>query len=223
MRHLQRPLPAPGCLSELDHQHHQWSLHAPNAEGRAEIWEKLAEMQGKFCCYCESIATEDNRHIEHFFNKGRNKDGDTPYKHLTFDWDNLFGSCGHRAGDTCGHYKDRAGSSGPGDYNPAHLIKPDSDNPCDFFEYLSTGVINVKPGLCHADEHRAKETLRVLNLSALNGVRKRQIDTFRKEIDALLQINPKHDMLMEELDSIKQNIMSQRFRTSVLCALFGGA
>jgi len=128
-------------------------------------------MQGGFCCYCESILDKTNSHIEHFFHRGNDVHGKAPYKSLTFDWGNLFGCCGRDRGDTCGHYKDRKGPSGPGSYDPNHLIKPDIDNPNIFFEFLPTGVVNVKSGLSPVDQNRARETLRVLNLSfgALNG------------------------------------------------------
>lgn len=221
MRHLQRPQPEPACLSKYDYIIHNWSGRKPNKSDRVAIWNDLERMQGKFCCYCESVAVRGNGHIEHFFYKGKQADGHAPYKHLTFVWSNLFGSCGLHTGDTCGHFKDRDGPSGPGYYDPSHLIKPDIESSIDFFEFLPTGVINPKPGLSSALANRASETLRILNLSALNGVRKRQIDIFKKELEALLQLTADDEVIRQEIDKIKAKIKVSEYQTAVLCALFG--
>jgi len=220
MRHLQRPLPAPICLSNCDHQLHSWSRSRPSSNGRKAIWVKLTQMQKGFCCYCESTANKTNGHIEHFFHKGNDSRGNAPYRNMTFDWNNLFGCCGLNSSNTCGHYKDRKGVSGPGHYEPSHLIKPDIDNPNDFFEFLPTGVINAKPSLNANDSNRARETLRVLNLSALNGARKRQIDIFRIELEALLSLDLEDNIALQEVDRIKQNIKKSEFQTAVLQVLF---
>jgi uncharacterized protein (TIGR02646 family) len=223
MKYLQRPLPAPNCLSNCNYNIHKWSgpNRKPNSDGRKAIWKKLTKMQGGFCCYCESIAEKGNGHIEHFFYKGKKEaDVSAPYKHLTFDWNNLFGCCGLHSRDTCGHYKDRPGDSGPGYYDPNHLIKPDVDNPSDFFEFLPTGVINVKPGLSPTDDNKAKETLRVLNLGALNGARKRLIDIFKEEVDTLYQLESDTQILIQEIDKIKQRIKHSEFQTAIWNVLF---
>jgi uncharacterized protein (TIGR02646 family) len=220
MKYLQRPLPAPSQLAGLDYLVHKWSSSKPNSNGRKAIWKKLTKMQGGFCCYCESNAVKGNGHIEHFFHKGEGADGNAPYQHLTFDWSNLFGCCGLETSSTCGHYKDRQGNTGPGDYAPEHLIKPDVDNPGHFFEFLDTGVINVRAGLTPDDDSRAKETLRVLNLGALNGVRKRNIDIFKKEVDVLYQLGLEDQILRSEIDKIKQKIKKSEFQTAILNALF---
>ncbi|MDP9942641.1 retron Ec78 anti-phage system effector HNH endonuclease PtuB [Ectopseudomonas alcaliphila] len=221
MRYLHRPQPAPACLAKYNHQNHDWSSSAPNSRDRNAIWKKLTQMQGGFCCYCESIAVKGNGHIEHFFYKGENNSGNAPYKHMMFEWGNLFGSCGLRSGNTCGHYKDREGPLGPGPYDPNHLIKPDIDNPSDYFEFLPTGLINAKPGLSPERENRAKETLRVLNLSALNGARKRQIDIFKREIEALLELTSDDEILKRETDGVKKRIRESEYQTAVLSVLFG--
>lgn len=221
MKYLQRPQPAPACLAKYNHQKHSWSSRTPNSKDRNAIWKKLGQMQGGFCCYCESIAVKGNGHVEHFFYKGENATGNAPYKHMMFEWSNLFGSCGLRGGNTCGHYKDREGPLGPGPYDPNHLIKPDIDNPSDFFEFLPTGIINAKAGLSPERENRARETLRILNLSALNGVRKRQIDIFKKEIEALFQLTSDVEVLNREIDGVKEVIRTSEYQTAVLRALFG--
>jgi uncharacterized protein (TIGR02646 family) len=220
MRQLKRPIHRPVCLGNCDYTIDRWSLGKPSSNGRKAIWKKLANMQNGFCCYCESIAVKGNGHIEHFFYKGKKADGNEPYKHMTFDWNNLFGSCGLNSRDTCGHYKDREGDKGPGVYDPTLLIKPDIDQPSNFFEYFPSGAIGVKSGLSAYDESRAKETLRVLNLQKLNGARKRRIDIFRKELDALLLLSNDVNVLKVEIDNIKQKIKNAEYQTSVLQVLF---
>lgn len=222
MRKLNRSNIKPVGLSNYDHNTQRWTGRRPNKVCRTNIWSKLAEMQNGFCVYCEAIATQGNGHIEHFFHKGKKPDGSTPYKHLTFEWTNLFGSCGSNTSDTCGHYKDREGMHGPGQYDPNDIIKPDIDDPMDFFNFLDTGVIEVKPGISDADHKRATETLRVLNLSFLNAARKTQIDIFKKELEELeeLSVDLDEETLEREMDSIKAKVYLQEFQTAVLGALF---
>ncbi|GAA6204264.1 TIGR02646 family protein [Thalassotalea sp. SU-HH00458] len=179
-------------------------------------------MQGNFCAFCERATVKNSGHIEHFFHKGQKPDGSAPYRHLTFSWDNLFGCCGKFESNTCGHFKDRQGMQGPGAYNANDIIKPDVDDPCSFFNFLTTGVIEAKEGLSANDTHKAKETIRVLNLAALNSARKRQIDIFKNELKTLVEISVGLDerQLSEELNKIKHKVIQQEYQTSVLEALF---
>nr|WP_290693714.1 retron system putative HNH endonuclease [Halomonas sp. UBA3074] len=181
---------------------------------------RLEEMQDGFCCYCESFAHKGNGHIEHFFYKGETQDGVAPYKHLTFIWDNLFGCCGLNGGSTCGHFKDKKGSMGPGVYNPNDIIKPDLDNPEDFFEYLPTGVISVKNNLNDKDERKAQETLRVLNLKVLNEPRRSRIEIFQNELMELFSLDVDDVSLRSEIDFIKDKIKKSEFRTVIMFVLF---
>ncbi|MCD9479169.1 retron Ec78 anti-phage system effector HNH endonuclease PtuB [Photobacterium phosphoreum] len=222
MRKLQRPIPGPLCLSNYNHNYHKWTSKKPNTNCRNAIWDNLQVMQGGFCVYCESVAIRGNGHIEHFFHKGRKPDGTTPYIHLTFDWTNLFGCCGLMTGNTCGHYKDREGNEGPGSYNANNLIKPDVDDPKEYFNFLDTGVIEPKPGLPLDMQLKATETLRVLKLDLLNGARKTQIDIFKKELLELEKISDQLDdeTLQQAIDSMKVVVKSQEYQTAVLEALF---
>ncbi|TMX46727.1 TIGR02646 family protein [Photobacterium damselae] len=222
MRKLCRPRPAPAGLSNYNHNNQKWTLNSPNKICRRAIWNKIDIMQNGFCVYCESVAIKGNGHIEHFFHKGQKPDGSTPYKHLTFSWDNLFGCCGTNTGDTCGHYKDREGGKGPGQYNSNDLIKPDSEDPTLFFNFLDTGVIEVKSNLSANDQKRATETLRILNLGHLNGARKIQIDIFKQELKELEELSYmlNSEELQEEIDIIKTKVCSQEYQTAVLGALF---
>lgn len=113
-------------------------------------------MQGQRCAYCEAAISPGYRHVEHFEQRHRRAA-------LTFAWSNLFGSCNR--GESCGKHKDhRAGA-----YNPAHLVKPDVDDPDHFFVFVADGTIQVRDGLSASDERRAKETLRIFNLDAEGG------------------------------------------------------
>lgn len=223
MRKLIRPLPEPQGLSDYDYNTTKWTKSTPSKKCRNSIWEQLDAMQGGFCVYCESIAIKGNGHIEHFFHKGQKPDGTTPYKYLTFDWTNLFASCGLNSSNTCGHYKDLTGEKGPKTYNPIDLIKPDVEDPKDFFIFLDTGVIQPKSNLCNTKLKRANETIRVLNLNALNGARQSQIKIFKDELNELfnLSANLSENELKLEIDKIKSNINKFEYKTAVMSALFG--
>lgn len=152
MRKLDRIVcPAPPCLSDYHYGTHSWKDVAPGHKG--EIRTHLETMQGRRCAYCEGDIDALGQHIEHFRRKG-----DPAYRHLTFDWRNLFWSCGQR--DSCGHFKDH----GAGHYNVADLIDPCAEDPDNFFIFRSDGTISVRTGLPAHDEYRAKETLRVFSL-----------------------------------------------------------
>lgn len=211
----------PNALANYDYRTQKWTSNRPSKACRLEIWEKLERMQGKYCAYCERIVPENDRHIEHFFHKGSKPDGTAPYRHLTFEWSNLFGCCGKASSDTCGHYKDRVGSGGPGPYNPNELIKPDTDDPSLFFEFLDTGVIEAKQDLSPQDMKKANETIRVLNLLALNGVRKRAIDRFKRELIYIESISKDltDEQLNKELARIKSSIRKNDYQTAVLSSL----
>ncbi|EGQ7953937.1 TIGR02646 family protein [Vibrio vulnificus] len=222
MRKLSRPMPEPVGLSGYNHNTQKWTINSPDSACRTAIWDKLNAMQNGFCVYCESVAIRGNGHVEHFFHKGQKPDGSTPYKHLTFQWTNLFGCCGVSSSDTCGHYKDREGENGPGQYDSNDIIKPDVDDPMLFFNYLDTGVIEVKTGLSPHDQKRAAETLRVLNLALLNGARKTQIDIFKQELKELEKLSHglDNDTLLDEMNTIKAKVCSQEYQSAVLGALF---
>ncbi|MGN7974867.1 retron Ec78 anti-phage system effector HNH endonuclease PtuB [Serratia sp. 22264] len=222
MRKLNRPQPAPMCLSKYNFIIDKWTKQSPKKKERIIIWRALEEMQGKYCCYCESIAEKGNGHIEHFYHKGAKNDGNAPYKHLTFDWDNLFASCGYTSGDTCGHYKDRLGKNGPGDYEPNEIIKPDRDDPNDYFDFLQTGTIKIKEKLSNENATKARETLRVLNLThgALNSARKKQIDIFKRELLSLIELDIPYEAISMAMDDIKKSIRNGEFQSAVLGALF---
>lgn len=221
MRKLNRSLVPPQCLSNYNYTADKWKDNVPDSACKDAIWQSLQIMQGGFCVYCESIAVKGNGHIEHFFHKGVKKGSLISYQHLTFEWINLFGSCGYRTGDSCGHYKDREGS-GPGTYDSNHIIKPDVDDPKYFFNFLATGVIEPRAGLSPLDTQRALETLRVLNLGLLNGSRKRQIDRFKNELNELEIISHtiSEDTLRMEIEKIMERIRQEEFQTAVLESLF---
>lgn len=222
MRYLNRPNVIPAGLLNYNYVIDKWNKTTPDKNCKDAIWSSLQLMQNGFCAYCEGTAVSGNGHIEHFFHKGRKPDGSTPYKHLTFDWNNLFGSCGFRTGNTCGHYKDKEGTSGPGIYNPSQLIKPDIHDPKMFFRFLETGAIEPKPGLSQVDLDRASETIRVLNLSSLKAARKRQIDRFKKELTELAAISDTldGDALKNEINLLIDRAKQQEFQTAVIEALF---
>lgn len=130
--------------------------------------------------------------------------------------------CGLTSSNTCGHFKNRQGSDGPGAYDAKELIKPDVDDPRLFFDFLDTGVIEPKPGLSNQNFKRASETISVLNLSALNGARKKQIDIFKNELNKLEKLSHalNEQTLQQEMGDIKAKVKLHEYQTAVLEALF---
>lgn len=63
MHKLQRSA-TPACLADYRHGQHAWSDVEP--EHKQEIWQRLEEMQGRRCAYCEAPIESGKRHIEHF-------------------------------------------------------------------------------------------------------------------------------------------------------------
>ena len=156
MHLLLRPV-APACLSNYQHGRDNWS--GMTSVDKLAIRDALRTMQGRRCAYCEcAIATDDqirdNQHVEHFIQKGR-----VPKE--TFAWSNLFWSC--CATGSCGKFKDEKAAA----YNDSNLIKPDVDNPEEFFHFHADGTITIKPTAPSAI--RAEETLRVFNLDKEYG------------------------------------------------------
>lgn len=126
-------------------------MQSPAGAERGEIWTKLDAMQGCRCAYCEGAISEGMRHIEHFRQRDR-------YPQGTFDWNNLFGSCDRES--TCGTYKDRCST-----YPHGNLIKPDMEDPDEFLVFDPQGGVHPKAGLTPDKDHRALETIRILNLT----------------------------------------------------------
>ena len=94
MHKLDRTAP-PRCLKKYDYRRDRWN-DVTDRE-KHEIWQQLEKMQGRLCAYCESKLTE-KRHIEHFRQR-------SSFSKLTFEWENLFGSCNRE--DSCGKFKDK--------------------------------------------------------------------------------------------------------------------
>jgi uncharacterized protein (TIGR02646 family) len=160
MQKLSRGEP-PLCLIKFQHGKHSWNRDVKH-DDKEIIWERLYEMQGRLCAYCESALIDNKKHIEHFIPKGRHE-GRT----LEFSWSNLFGSCLYT--DRCGHYKDSVK-----DYVIGNLIKPDNEDPDDYLIFFSDGTIKPREGLHPVQTLKASETLRVFKLDEKNGALRHQ-------------------------------------------------
>lgn len=160
MKYLSRQAPGPLVLSKYDFTKDDWD--SLPSKDKKEIWEEIIKMQGKLCAYCEKKIDHHRkpgnkkieRHIEHFYRRENNKS-------LTFEWSNLFGSCGEL--QRCGFYKDKQ------KYDDAELIKADERNPDDFFRFFESGDVQIKSGLDKQDHKMAEVTLRVFNLNPSTG------------------------------------------------------
>ncbi|UTW49168.1 retron Ec78 anti-phage system effector HNH endonuclease PtuB [Bacterioplanoides sp. SCSIO 12839] len=207
----------PDVLGRFSYRIHTWDKDVTKAH-KKKIWEKIDLMQFGTCCYCESKAVRGNGHIEHFFHKGE-KNGIAHYKYMTFDWTNLFGCCGLTNAPHCGHYKDREGESGPGDYDPNDLIKPDTEDPLKYLQFDKSGAVNKREGLCAGDAKKADETIRVLNLNCgtLKQARRKKIAIYSKELEVILQLSDE-SLRNIKRQQLKQSIFGKEFQASIIDA-----
>jgi uncharacterized protein (TIGR02646 family) len=172
MRYLQRPNPGPVCLQAYDWRSDQWGGRPikPNYDDRMMIWTELEAMQKSYCAYCEAKLKSD-RHIDHFVARDYFGGDLANGQKLTFEWSNLFGSCGHK--DCCAHYKDDADNP-YSSYNPTQLIKPDEDDPWNFLVFADSGFAEPREELSDSDYQRARLTINVFNLNHTRHVVQRK-------------------------------------------------
>jgi uncharacterized protein (TIGR02646 family) len=193
---------APACLNSLKHGCDEWEDVA-----KSDVWLELDKMQNGFCAYCECRL--NRKHIDHL--RTRND-----YPKFTFNWGNLFGSCGDSSQKggwgRCGIFKD----DGAGKYNVAEIIKPDEEDPNCILLYLTSGIVvpnatNIKKGT---------ETIRVFNLNgdtSLFNSRKQSINAIKFEVDELyglqdeLEVDDWIELLQDGLDSC----INQEFQTAL--------
>lgn len=195
MRKLERT-PAPACLGHYRHGANNWN--DVTSEHKAEIWQQLEAMQGRFCAYCErNIRCKPyDSHIEHFLRRAN-----VPQK--TFDWDNLFGSCNSKS--TCGNHKDNKARH----INPEQVCKPDMMDPADFLQFLPDGSVQPKPGIEANQQQIAENTIAVFNLNADPSLRGRRRAAYETEKGLASELLEWLDLLPDEPDleeKHKQNI-----------------
>ena len=189
MRRLARG-PAPACLAGFRHGANTWGDVTPAQ--KQDIWASLEVMQGPRCAYCETSLAGDDRHIEHFVQKGRD-----PTR--TFVWANLFGSCNRE--DSCGKFKDRQGRP----YADADLIKPDAEDPEHALVFDAHGSVRPRRGLNLVQTNRATETIRIFNLNGvLKAIRRSELAGYvqtAEEIAEFFDLDPAlgEQALTEEL------------------------
>lgn len=183
MRELIRPA-GPACLQNYDYRHDGWSIAAPTHVDRQAVWQALLVMQGDRCAYCEA-ALGTARHIEHFRSRSRCRE-------LTFDWDNLFGSCNNP--DSCGKHKDHQGRH----HNPSELLKPDVDAPHQSLRFFADGRVEPRAGLPSALTRKASETIRVFNLDQGGALRARRREAVRPFLDFLEALDDMRPHISED-------------------------
>ena len=188
-------VPFPACLGQYQHGRNNWNDLSD--VDRQAIRAALEAMQGRRCAYCECrLDAHHGQHIEHCRQRGRSPQG-------PFDWHNLFWSC--ERNNSCGKHKDECGG-----YNHDDLIKPDVEDPEQFFLFVSNGSIVLRAGLTAAQQHRAKETLRILNLDAqwgpLRHMRQRAARGYIRVVEDIMEMAAIHPpdiwqlLLEQELD-----------------------
>jgi uncharacterized protein (TIGR02646 family) len=191
------PVGEPECLSRYSCHTHTWN-DVVSAD-KQQIRTSLDQMQGTRCAYCEGQVYDDG-HVEHFRRKNPNH-----FPQLTFDWANLFLSCG--AQDHCGHYKDRPGAD---PYNPDDIIKPDADDPDTYLYFHSSGEVRPRSGDDAPDPHRALETIRVFHLDhrPLVAERRRALRLYRGSQPGVLEF------LMELDDADREQFIEEEIEAT---------
>ena len=220
MRKLDRTKVAmPNCLSNYSYNIHEWGDKPPDT-CKGFLWKQFHAFQDGLCAYCETKISRGDKtgHIEHFFDKG-----DQQYKHLTFDWNNLFGCC--PSNSHCGHYKNAVllgGSKRLPNYRL--LIKPDVDDPEVSLQFVSSGKVRVRRSNLIKFYLKGKHTIKALNLnkSSLKNDREAQISRYKARLLALnALIGTISDVQFDcQYALIKQSSEKESFRTAVKQALF---
>jgi uncharacterized protein (TIGR02646 family) len=107
----------------------------------------LLEMTWGKCAYCESqLGVQVFAQIEHYVSRH-------VAPHRAFEWSNLFPVC-----EICNNSKRHTDHSGA-------LLKPDNEDPEDFFWIGPEGEITPRPGLTPESAARAAETIRLCDLN----------------------------------------------------------
>ncbi|MFN9659443.1 MAG: retron system putative HNH endonuclease [Cyanobacteriota bacterium] len=200
MRYLVRRKLNPDCLSKYNYATDAWRTRpengfpqVPSEADRTQIWKALNAMQRNVCAYCEG-RLETGSHIEHFAKR-------SSYRHLTFEWDNLFGSCSRD--DCCGHYKDSSHSR-YSNYSLQDLIKPDVDNPWDFLVFGSNRRVSVRDGLSPAERKKGQTTIDVLNLDSSFHIPERVSKYYLvRDILLLIEEEPCEEVISLVIDEVK--------------------
>ncbi|MDP4536991.1 retron Ec78 anti-phage system effector HNH endonuclease PtuB [Alkalimonas collagenimarina] len=194
---------APTCLTRYGAAN-LWSELCSN--DRAIIWQQLDQMQNGFCAYCECKLKK--KHIEHFRTRKN-------YRHLTFTWFNLFGSCDYKT--RCGHFKD---SNKTFPYSPDEIIKPDSDDPEEYLRFLTNGMVRPIEDIDAVKKRKAQETIRVFNLigdPSLVNSRRSALKNELKNILALydlidsISFDDFKELLSDELSTVED----REYRTAL--------
>jgi uncharacterized protein (TIGR02646 family) len=210
-------VPAPECLGQWDYEKHTWDDFGHPCKQHVRIALKRLQGQsisttdaddddvmiGVRCAYCEGPIFNGG-HIEHF----RRKNPKLGYPKLTFDWDNLFFSCDSQ--EHCGHFKDRPAAE---PYDADLLVKPDNDDPDNFFYFHQSGAVRVRnrDGISENDQKRAGETIRVFNLDCgtLRGTRRHALNGYRNRtrdiLDELMTWEPelREEYIRDELEATR--------------------
>lgn len=186
----------PTCLASYNYQQHTWE--DVSASDKRQIRNSLKKMQACRCVYCEGSIYSNNGHIEHFRRKNQ-----AHFPELSFAWCNLFLSCDSL--QHCGHHKDRPST---GCYNPADLVKPDKDDPDQFFYFHSSGEIRPRSGIDTGQSTRATETIRVFNLNCgkLRADRRRALRRYQERALGFIE------ELMELEEEARQLFISEEIK-----------
>lgn len=211
MRKLDRHgVACPNCIAVPDPE---WPYERLTGPERQEIRERLLEMQGQRCAYCErrTGTGRDEGHIEHFRKQVDNHA-------LTTTWSNMFWSCVDEK--CCGKHKDKcnrpAGDSPQAVFDPTDLLDPCVDDPDDFIEFFPDGAVRPRAGLSSDGLRRATETIRVFQLQEhafLRVAREDAVRPYITAVDSMLQHGA--HVVRAYLESVRNEIEHAPFSTAI--------
>lgn len=159
MIHTPRP-PEPAKLkANRERWTNRWRKTGPNQDwatkaAKQVIKEALRPMAHGKCAFCEGLLEVTSHfEIEHFVAKTN--------RETAFEWSNLFPACGK-----CNREKSTL-------VQDVELVKPDIDDPEQFFWVNPDGALEPHPRLTGSDLDRAKDTIKAYGLQrgSLRGKR----------------------------------------------------
>lgn len=132
---------------------------------------ELKKLQNSCCAYCETpLKHRASAHIDHFKPKSQ-------FPELTYEWENLFLSCIAPNNSFCAMYKDDKMNP----YKNLEILKPDADNPNDYFIYRRK-KIEIRNACLN--KQLAENTINRLNLN--HPILQNRRNTLNKHLDDIL-------------------------------------
>ncbi len=172
---IRRPSTPPGLLINQAKWTNRWNRRPKKwatVSAQRLLREHLLPITHNKCAYCESVLGGGARfEVEHYDTKASQPD-------LSFEWTNLFPTCG-----LCNGFKGGKAHNGA-------LLKPDiDDGELHFWLNTANGEIQPRTGLDRNGKIRAEATIKLcgLNRGVLCHDRRKQYRSAKRYLDAIAQ------------------------------------